>query len=247
MKHARWQILLGVFLVVLSAALYTLHFFIFHDAHHIFVYLLGDIAFVPIEVLLVTLIIHRLLMGREKRLMFEKLNMVIGTFFSQVGTELLARFSAHDPGVAKIRDSLAVDGQWKKDDFKRVKKLLEQYPYEVQVKNIDLPGLSSFLRAQRDFMVRLLENPVLLEHGPFTDLLRATFHLTEELTKREDFSRSPDTDIAHLGGDIKRVYRLLAARWLSYMEYLKTSYPYLFSLAMRTNPFDTERSVVVRS
>jgi di/tricarboxylate transporter len=80
-----WQELLGIFLILLSALLYIFHFAIFRDVHHIFIYMIGDIAFVPIEVLLVTLIIHRLLSEREKRAQLEKLNMLIGTFFSEVG------------------------------------------------------------------------------------------------------------------------------------------------------------------
>jgi hypothetical protein len=33
--------------------------------------------------------------------------------------------------------------------------------------------------------------------------------------------------------------------WLTYMQYLKQYYPYLFSLAMRKNPFDRNASVIV--
>jgi len=84
-----WEVRLGLLLVVASVVLYFSHYRVFRDSHHIFIYLLGDVAFVPIEVLLVTLIIHRLLAEREKRAIFEKLNMVIGTFFSQVGSALL--------------------------------------------------------------------------------------------------------------------------------------------------------------
>ena len=61
LKPISWKIYLGYSLIVSSIILYTLHFTIFHDPHHIFIYMLGDIAFVPIEVLLVTLIIHQLL------------------------------------------------------------------------------------------------------------------------------------------------------------------------------------------
>jgi hypothetical protein len=34
-------------------------------------------------------------------------------------------------------------------------------------------------------------------------------------------------------------------QWLDYLRYLKTNYPYLFSLAIRTNPFDEKASPVV--
>jgi hypothetical protein len=47
-------------------------------------------------------------------------------------------------------------------------------------------------------------------------------------------------DTAHLVHDVNRGYRLLVFEWVTYMEHLKEHYPYLFSLAMRTNPFDPE-------
>ena len=95
--------------------------------------------------------------------------------------------------------------------------------------------------------MRLLENPTLLEHESFTELLRTVFHLTEELTFRDDIGRLPDPDKMHIAGDIKRVYHLLVNQWLTYMKHLKDNYPYLFSLAMRTNPFDQKASPVIKS
>jgi len=56
MKRFGWQVFLGLFLVVLSIIFYLIHYAIFRDSHHIFIYLIGDIAFVFIEVLMVTLI-----------------------------------------------------------------------------------------------------------------------------------------------------------------------------------------------
>ena len=65
MKRLNWQLVLGLSLIGLSAFFYLIHYVIFRDAHHIFIYMVGDIAFVPIEVLMVTLIIHRLLTERK--------------------------------------------------------------------------------------------------------------------------------------------------------------------------------------
>ena len=67
MKHTRWQLLFAIVLVAASVALYFLHHLLFHYSHHIFLHLVGDIAFVPIEVLFVTLIIHKLLAEKEKQ------------------------------------------------------------------------------------------------------------------------------------------------------------------------------------
>ena len=67
MKRFGWQIFLGLTLIALSIAFYLLHYTIFKDSHHIFIYMIGDVAFVFIEVLLVTLIIHQVLSMKERK------------------------------------------------------------------------------------------------------------------------------------------------------------------------------------
>ncbi len=52
----------------------------------------SDLRMLCSQVLLGTLIIHQILGEREKRSMLRKLNMVIGAFFSEVGTPLLSYF-----------------------------------------------------------------------------------------------------------------------------------------------------------
>jgi len=246
MKKWNWQIRLGLALVVLSVLVYFFHYLIFRDTHHIFIYLIGDIAFVFFEVLLVTLIIHRMLSEREKRSRLEKLNMVIGAFFSEVGTELMAYLSDSDPKLHEIRKELVVTTKWTDQQFNAVSKRLKNYDYSITIQKVNLADLRNFLKNKRDFLLRLLENPNLLEHEEFTDLLRAVFHITEELQERVDLEELPDTDTMHLAGDIKRAYVYLVHQWLDYMRHLKANYPYLFSLAMRINPFDKEASPIVR-
>jgi len=246
MKQINWYILLGGSLVFLSVILYVVQILIFHRTNDTFFYMLQDLAFVPIQVLLVTLILSGLLNVREKRLRLEKMNMVIGTFFSEVGTRLIAHFSDFDPKLENIRTNLIVRKEWSDQEIAAVIKKLKDYNYEVTIHAMNLEDLRIFLMAKRDFLVRLLENPILLEHESFTELLRAVFHLTEELAAREDLQALPDTDRQHLAGDVKRAYNLLVHEWLNYMQHLKDNYPYLFSLAMRTNPFDLDASVIVK-
>ena len=85
----------------------------------------------------------------------------------------------------------------------------------------------------------------MLEHDRFTDLLWATFHLTEELEARESFEGLPESDIKHIAIDLHRVYRHLTMEWLLYVEHLKAQYPYLFSLVVRTQPFQESPSPVI--
>jgi hypothetical protein len=90
MKEAtRWKLMAGIVLVTLTLFLMTIHYLIFQDSHYLMIYLFADLAFVPVEVLCVTLIIDSMLSARERQERMEKLNMVIGIFFSRVGTPLL--------------------------------------------------------------------------------------------------------------------------------------------------------------
>ena len=238
MKPVHWQITLGVSLIVLSAIVYVIHYVIFRDPHHIFIYLIGDIAFVFIEVLLVTLVIHSVLSIREKKERLDKLNMLIGVFFSDIGTDLLKIFSDNDPNLDKIKQDLIVEEGWSDEEFNLINQKLRKYNYNVEIKKINLVSLHNFLRLKSDFLLRLLENPNLLEHESFTELLQAVFHLFDELNNRKDIKKLSENDYKHIAGDIKRSYSRLVHEWLDYMHYLKDNYPYLFSLAMRLNPFD---------
>lgn len=245
MKHLRWQIILGLTLIALSALFYYAHYLIFNDPHHIFIYLVGDIAFVPIEVLLVTMILHRLLEDREKKAKLKKLNMVIETFFSEMGVKTMKMFSDADIDLENIRGILKIENSWSSNEFRNAEKRLETYYFKVDPNKLDLEGLHDFLTAKRDFVLRLLQNPVMLEHESFTDLLRAVSHLTEELASREGFENITIIDREHLAGDVHRAYGMLVRQWLHFMEYLKLEYPYLFSLAIRTNPFDENAKAAV--
>jgi hypothetical protein len=244
-RRPNWKIVLGVALIVASAALYGVHYVIFRDSRHLFIYLLGDLAFLPIEVLLVTLVIHQLLTQREKRTLLKKLNMVIGAFFSEVGTRLLATFVRVDGAAAEKRGKLSAE-RWGETPLKGLLKSFRSAEYRVEPGPDDLQSLRALLTSRRQFMLGLLENPNLLEHESFTEMLWAVFHLTEELEARDDFSKLPPSDLTHLEGDVKRAYSLLTIEWLSYMDHLRGNYPYLFSLAARTNPFDAAASVIVR-
>lgn len=245
-RFFNWQIILALILVILSVLFYLLHYLIFRDVHHIFIYLIGDIAFLFLDVLIVMLVLHRLLVYREKQSILKKLNMVIGTFFSEVGTELLKKLSRFDPLSAEIGRQLVITKEWSDKNFMKVRRSIQTRQSDINSKKEPLDDAKDFLVSKRPFLLTLLENPNLLEHESFTNLLWAVFHLTDELAHRTDLKALPDSDYEHLAGDMKRAYHKLLVQWLNYMKHLKHDYPYLFSLAMRTNPFDANASVEVK-
>jgi hypothetical protein len=188
-----------------------------------------------------------ILVGRyESRERRRKVNMIIGVFFTEFGTEMLGRLARTDPEAGAIRGDLVVTGAWTGAEFGRVREKLLGHAYRVDGGRVDLEEMRRFLREKRPFLLALMENPVLFEDNTFTNLIQAVFHLADELLRRGDLSAIPPSDHAHLVIDTERVYRPLTLQWLDSMEHLKEHHPYLFSLAMRTNPFDKDASVVVR-
>ncbi|PLX83037.1 MAG: hypothetical protein C0616_00575 [Desulfuromonas sp.] len=71
------------------------------------------------------------------------------------------------------------------------------------------------MQERSDLLSRLLENPLFHEHDIFSELLVAVLHLKEELHLRPS-----------LAG-------------------LQAHFPFLYSLAVRTNPFDSSASIVI--
>ena len=245
-KSVNWQVALGLFLVGISAVIYTIHYIIFKDARLLIRDFIEYTAFFFIQIMFATLIIDKLLNYREKRAMLKKMNMAIGLFYSEVGMELLRKFAAMDPGVSSIANKFMVSSNWTDKEFLAVSRWAEKYECAVNISGADMEGLKAFLFSKRQFLLSLLNNPNLLEHETFTNLLWAVFHLLEEVSSRKDIKVLPPKDAAHIAGDIKRAYSLAILEWLAYMKHLKSDYPYLFSLAIRMNPFDPDRSAEVK-
>ena len=241
----RTQLFLGLFLLVLSALLYLLHYTVFHDSHHLFIYFLGDAAFVPIEVLLVSLILHRLLELRESVIKRKKRNVVIGVFFNELGSDLLKKIIAMDPNRSILDQRLCIQADWPNKNFRSAIDFVKEYLPNLNTVPSYLKNLNDLLAEKRSFLVRLLENDNLLEEEHFTDLLWSVFHVIDELEHRKDFSSLPEADYRHLQSDFHRVSTNLIIEWIEYMMHLKSYYPYLFSLALRTNPFNKSAAVEI--
>jgi hypothetical protein len=226
------------FLVCMSIAVYTLHYIIFRNAHDLFFYLVFDIAFVFVQVLMVSLIIERVISLHEKQAMLNKMNMVIGTFFSEVGTGLINMLIGFETPPSSLGTDLLVTTAWDKKDFEACAKKVTGHRPTLDSSRSDRAALKDFLGRRREFLLGLLGNQNLLEHESFTELLWAVFHLAEELAFRNDVSQLSKKDMEHLSTDMNRAYAGLLREWVAYLKHLKAAYPYLFSLAVRTNPFN---------
>lgn len=227
-------------MLLVSLILYLVDYILFPRAQEIGFNFMSNVAFLPVYVLFVTLMIERVLKEREREAMLKKMNMVIGVFFSEVGNRLLRDLLRFFSDGEEISHRLRPTLQWRDEDFRAARDFLKTQHLELDSQNGDLPALKLFLSEEKGIMLTLMENPNLLEHAAFTDLLWAVFHLIEELQARQSLERLPESDLDHLSGDLKRVVNHLLTEWLSYMWHLRTEYPYLYSLAVRMNPMNPD-------
>lgn len=241
MNLKKFKIKVGAILLLLTVVLHWVHFVIFKDAHHLFIFLVSDIAFVPFEVFLVSLIIDSSIEKREKAHVMENLNMLIGLFFSEIGTKLMKDFAVNDPNIDNIRYTYYMPEALLEPDYGLILRETKKHKQTVNVENEDFMNLGQLLISKKELLVTMMSNPSLLEHETFTDLLRAVFHLQEELSYRNtelDLRDMDALDVAHLKGDIERVYELLAEEWVHYMQHLYEEYSYLYYAAVIHNPYD---------
>ena len=241
----RWQLMLALGLVLLTVVLLYIHIFVFGEPGQTLAFLGTKIAFIPLQVLFITLVVQQLLTRHERRVIAKKMNMLVGTFFSEIGHELLEQLNDLHQFTYQEKQLFKINKNWTNQDFDRAIKAMTNINPNFQVSSVVLEKLHLRLHPQRQFLLMLLGNPNLLEHEPLSDMLWAVFHLLEELERRDDLHDLPKSDIDHLAGDTQRVYNRLVVEWIRYMKNLKQDYPYLFSLEMRINPFDENRSVIV--
>jgi len=204
--------------------------------------LLGTGAFLGVVANATEIMLSR----HEHQARHRKLHLIIGVYFSEVGTKLLSICAQADPSLAEFRGQLAIQDHWTERDFQQADKGLHPHAFKVDETKVDLERLHDFLASRRQSLVSLLENPITLEQENFTGHLQAVFHLTEELSARDDLVNITAPDHKHLGGDLNRAYNSLVRQWLPYMAYLRHNYPYLYSLSVRTNPFNPEASANVQ-
>lgn len=246
MKKINSNIILAFLLLFISLIIYLFQLIQFNSPRDTVFYFLQDMAFLPLQVAIVTIVLNRILSAREKQERLKKMNMVISAFFSEAGTDIVTNLIQFNTYTEGLRSGLDITVNWRNEDFQKAIKLIKGYDISIDIKVGNLEKLKELLVEKRYFLLGMLENSNLLEHDTFTDMLWAAFHLTDELVARESFIDLPDTDFNHLSTDIKRAFSTLLIEWVNYIAHLKSDYPYLFSMAVRKNPFNDNRSLIIR-
>ena len=249
--HKKWKIKFSILMVILIIIIYGSNYLVLGDGEHIISYVWTHLGFIPVDILIVAFLLDEIIEKKEKEAMLEKLDMLMSTFFSEVGNELIEQLSSANKYKASTENLKSIK-DWDEKDYDNklteLKKSSLDFTADIPPEERDefLDNLRTMLSNKREFIINLINNPNLLEKEEFTELINAILHLDEELEHRKELSKVTDADFAHLNGDMQRVYNRLVYEWVYYLKYLYKNYPYMIALIIRTNPFDEDADVYVK-
>lgn len=237
MKHRLSMKSLIIGLLIFSACTYVLHYVIFRDFHHISIFFLHDVAFLPLEVLLVSVFLDRIVERTHENENRLKISMIESVFFSESGGDMLRYFISCDVESGILCPQLNVTPQWTKSEFLAAKAFLRSYDFTVETEKIDFFSLHYHLNKNRELYLKMIENPALTEHSEFTHLIMGLYHLWEELDYHTDLYALPEPQHQRLMGIVNGLYRLLVDEWLDNAYYLIKIKSPRIEHVIRTNPF----------
>lgn len=228
MKKIRHYSLISFVLISLSVIMFTIHYIVFGQALNTAYYSLMNLCFIPINSLVVTIILEKLIDYRSKKERIEKLNMLIGIFFTEIGGKLMHYIILSDKNTN--------DCNFNFEDLEYIKTILANHDYNINIDEIDLNSIKSLLVENNNLLINLISNENLLQNQTFTDLIMSIIHLRDEILFFES-DKLEEVNKNHLENDILRVYKNITIQWVLYLEYLKKFYPFLYNNAIRVNPF----------
>ncbi len=249
-KHKKWKIKFSILMVVLIIIIYGSNYLVLGDPEHIISYIWTHLGFIPVDILVVAFLLDEIIEKKEKEAMLEKLDMLMSTFFSEVGNDLISQLSSVNKYKSNT-ENLKEIKNWNQKDYENKLNELKNSTIDFKAdispeeREAFLENLRKLLAGKREFIINLINNPNLLEKEEFTGLINAILHLDEELEHRSDLALVNDADFGHLNGDMQRVYSKLVYEWVYYLKYLDKHYPYMIALIIRTNPFDKDACVYV--
>lgn len=229
MKNFKHYLFVSFILIFTSFIMFLFHYLIFGQLENTIYYSLMSLCFIPINILGVTLVFEKLEDRRAKIDRLNKLNMLVGLFFSDVGFNLLKLIAAGDTKINLLNLDF--------NDIRACTSKLSAHDHDISFELIDYPKLKQLIIGSREILSTLIANENILEHETFTDLLMALMHLRDEILFIQHKIELSHDDCIHLKGDLIRVYKTLTVQWINYLSHLKQFYPFQYNSAIKFNPF----------
>jgi hypothetical protein len=213
---------------------------IFKRTSDTFFYIFQDMIFLPINAIIVSFILGNMIRENEKKERKSKTIILINEFYAESGEDIIIYLNKFIVNLNDVANCIDIKTDWAIADFSKVANKVSDLKVKFNITDEDLDSLYIKLLSKKLNILRLFENQSILEHDQFTEMLWAVYHLFEELRNRNNMPDINEKDIEHIKIDLRRAYITLVKEWILYMQNLKFSYPYLFSLSVRKAIFTTK-------
>ena len=115
-KRLTWKAKFSILMVILIIIIYGSNYLVLGDAEHIISYIWTHLGFIPVDILIVAFLLDEIIERKEKEAMLEKLDMLMSTFFSEVGNDLINQLSTVNKYKASTENLKSIKN-WNDQDY----------------------------------------------------------------------------------------------------------------------------------
>ena len=131
-----WKIKFSILMIIAAIIIFGTNYLVLKDTHSIVSYVWLHIGFIPIDIIIVAFILEDIMSRKEKEAIYEKLDMLISTFFTEIGNELIEEFSSANEFKASTSYLKAIPN-WDDAEYDKQLKKLKNANIDF---NVDIEG-----------------------------------------------------------------------------------------------------------
>ena len=148
-ERLSWKAKFSILMIILIIIIYGSNYLVLGDAEHIISYIWTHLGFIPVDILIVAFLLDEIIERKEKEAMLEKLDMLMSTFFSEVGNDLINQLSTVNKYKASTENLKSIKN-WNDADY-------ENKLNELKNSNVDFSAMDIPLEKREEFFKDLNE------------------------------------------------------------------------------------------
>lgn len=237
-EKLKLNLIIFIILLIVSASGYMLHYILFGNVYDTISVILLTLGYVPIGILYEMAIVNKILQSKEQSKITRKKNVILSSFFYQVGTEMLIFFIESDEKIIELEKYYSINLDWEVENFQILRSVFEEYSCSINIDKIDFKVLSESLISNGKFLLELISNSAFEEQKDVNEMIMSLLHLRDELSCRWKEVALEEYLKEHIVDDMSKCYKLLLLNWVDYMEDMKGFYPSLYVRTLINSPFN---------
>ena len=99
-----WKFKFAIVMLIIASIFFVSRIIVLGDPEEVVAYLWKQIGFIPVNILIVALLLDGIMSKKEREAILEKLDMLMGTFFTEIGNDLISEISKANKNKSKTKD-----------------------------------------------------------------------------------------------------------------------------------------------